>query len=161
MQTCVFEISISVPQCRCNIRHQSGVIFANINICSNISIYHTAKPASTMASRVGAELAKRTAFSSAINIMPSALATDHQHHQPQLQDAVRPYAAIPGPQELPLIGNSWRFAPIIGEYSKCPSLNEKRVCTRYKFARLCTEHVNLHTRRATNGTDTGGLQPVP
>lgn len=30
---------------------------------------------------------------------------------------VKPYAEIPGPKELPIIGNSWRFAPIIGN---CP-----------------------------------------
>lgn len=28
---------------------------------------------------------------------------------------VKPYSAIPGPRELPIIGNAWRFAPIIGE----------------------------------------------
>lgn len=27
----------------------------------------------------------------------------------------KPYMQIPGPKELPIIGNSWRFAPIIGE----------------------------------------------
>lgn len=72
-------------------------------------------------SRVGAELAKRTAFSSAINILSPSLAVGDHHHmqqpqpQPQPNHATRPYAAIPGPQELPLIGNSWRFAPVIGE----------------------------------------------
>ncbi|KAL7736244.1 hypothetical protein ACLKA6_002921 [Drosophila palustris] len=30
--------------------------------------------------------------------------------------AVRPYSEVPGPYPLPLIGNSWRFAPLIGEY---------------------------------------------
>ncbi|XP_030558874.1 probable cytochrome P450 49a1 [Drosophila novamexicana] len=30
--------------------------------------------------------------------------------------AVRPYAEVPGPYPLPLIGNSWRFAPLIGTY---------------------------------------------
>lgn len=25
------------------------------------------------------------------------------------------YSEIPGPKELPLIGNAWRFAPIIGK----------------------------------------------
>lgn len=28
----------------------------------------------------------------------------------------KPYSAIPGPKELPFIGNAWRFAPIIGKY---------------------------------------------
>ncbi|KAH8340065.1 hypothetical protein KR067_007655 [Drosophila pandora] len=30
--------------------------------------------------------------------------------------AVRPYSEVPGPYPLPLIGNSWRFAPLIGQY---------------------------------------------
>lgn len=29
----------------------------------------------------------------------------------------RPYSEVPGPQGLPFIGNSWRFLPIIGNYS--------------------------------------------
>lgn len=28
---------------------------------------------------------------------------------------IRPYHEIPGPKQLPLLGNSWRFAPIIGK----------------------------------------------
>lgn len=27
---------------------------------------------------------------------------------------VKPYSEIPGPKELPIVGNAWRFAPIIG-----------------------------------------------
>lgn len=83
-----------------------------------------------MASRVGAELARRTAFSSAaasINILPNTAQTtatgllEHAfNQQPSTtttvdRHAVRPYCEVPGPQELPLIGNSWRFAPVIGE----------------------------------------------
>lgn len=30
---------------------------------------------------------------------------------------VLPYEDIPGPKELPLIGNSWRFAPVVGQYN--------------------------------------------
>ncbi|XP_069672594.1 probable cytochrome P450 301a1, mitochondrial [Periplaneta americana] len=30
----------------------------------------------------------------------------------------KPYEEIPGPKPLPLVGNIWRFLPIIGEYSK-------------------------------------------
>ncbi|XP_043640843.1 probable cytochrome P450 49a1 [Drosophila teissieri] len=33
-----------------------------------------------------------------------------------LAAAVRPYSEVPGPYPLPLIGNSWRFAPLIGTY---------------------------------------------
>jgi cytochrome P450 family 49 subfamily A len=28
---------------------------------------------------------------------------------------MKPYSAVPGPRELPLIGNAWRFLPYIGE----------------------------------------------
>lgn len=28
----------------------------------------------------------------------------------------KPYSKIPGPKELPFIGNAWRFAPLIGKY---------------------------------------------
>ena len=27
-----------------------------------------------------------------------------------------PYDEVPGPKGLPIIGNSWRFAPVIGEW---------------------------------------------
>lgn len=72
-------------------------------------------------------LAKRTTFSSAINILPNelqALEPSRQsnnrldHQDDMLIDtisAAKPYSSIPGPKELPLIGNSWRFAPIIGK----------------------------------------------
>lgn len=33
------------------------------------------------------------------------------------EDHAKSYSEIPGPKELPLIGNSWRFAPIIGKFS--------------------------------------------
>ena len=32
----------------------------------------------------------------------------------QIND-VKPYSEVPGPRELPLVGNAWRFLPIIGE----------------------------------------------
>lgn len=64
-------------------------------------------------------LVKRTAFSSAINIFPNEVAgTEAIHNNESTQKSsshIRPYSEIPGPKELPLIGNSWRFAPIIGE----------------------------------------------
>lgn len=31
---------------------------------------------------------------------------------------VKPYSEIPGPKELPVIGNAWRFAPLIGKDNK-------------------------------------------
>lgn len=34
----------------------------------------------------------------------------------QIND-VKPYCEVPGPRELPLIGNAWRFLPVIGHFS--------------------------------------------
>jgi cytochrome P450 family 49 subfamily A len=34
---------------------------------------------------------------------------------------VKPYSAVPGPRELPLIGNAWRFLPYIGKQPTAPS----------------------------------------
>lgn len=83
-----------------------------------------------MATRAAAtSLAKRTTFSSAINILPNELtpsATRETITTPQnriIQDEIKnidvssakPYSSVPGPKELPFIGNSWRFAPIIGK----------------------------------------------
>jgi hypothetical protein len=31
------------------------------------------------------------------------------------QSYAKPYSEIPGPKELPVLGNAWRFAPIIGK----------------------------------------------
>lgn len=61
-------------------------------------------------------LAKRTAFSSAINILPNEVSSTEILSDNDFARA-RPYTEIPGPKELPLIGNSWRFAPIIGKLS--------------------------------------------
>lgn len=69
-------------------------------------------------------LVKRTAFSSAINIFPNEAAatviTPKQSIKNDMDvsnnNQTKPYSEIPGPKGLPFIGNSWRFAPIIGEY---------------------------------------------
>lgn len=87
-----------------------------------------------MSSRAAANaLVKRTTFSSAINIFPNELPgvlnkpkpeIEHEiiHEKNTSQDTssseskIKPFAEVPGPKELPIIGNSWRFAPIIGEF---------------------------------------------
>ena len=65
-------------------------------------------------------LVKRTAFSSAINIFPNevpASATPEicAENESTKNAQIRPYTEVPGPKGLPLIGNSWRFAPLIGK----------------------------------------------
>lgn len=74
---------------------------------------------------VASSLVKRTTFSSAINIFPNEVPTKIE---PVISSEDKPpndsmsripptksYSEIPGPKELPFIGNSWRFAPIIGK----------------------------------------------
>lgn len=69
-------------------------------------------------------LVKRTTFSSAINIFPNGVAaakgTPAEHINNEIDNVakpaqIRPYSEVPGPKGLPLIGNSWRFAPLIGK----------------------------------------------
>lgn len=64
-------------------------------------------------------LVKRTAFSSAINIFPNEVSSTQTEivsdNESTKHSHIRPYSEIPGPKELPIIGNSWRFAPIIGK----------------------------------------------
>jgi hypothetical protein len=31
-------------------------------------------------------------------------------------DVVKPFSQVPGPKGLPIIGNSWRFLPLIGKF---------------------------------------------
>lgn len=33
-----------------------------------------------------------------------------------VESTIKPYSEIPGPKELPIIGNAWRFAPVIGNF---------------------------------------------
>lgn len=33
----------------------------------------------------------------------------------EYQDA-RPYSEIPGPKPIPIIGNTWRLMPVVGQY---------------------------------------------
>lgn len=76
-----------------------------------------------MAARATNALVKRASFSSAVNVLPELSEIDSDvlnnriHIEQELFDTKppRPYSSIPGPKEWPLIGNSWRFAPIIGK----------------------------------------------
>lgn len=72
-----------------------------------------------MASRTATNsLVKRTAFSSAINIFPNEVPPTgiaETENESTKNAHIRPYSEIPGPKGLPIIGNSWRFAPLIGK----------------------------------------------
>lgn len=69
-------------------------------------------------------LVKRTTFSSAINIFPNEVANSKATASENINESdsvvkhstqIRPYSEVPGPKGLPLLGNSWRFAPLIGK----------------------------------------------
>lgn len=76
-----------------------------------------------MAARATSALVRRTSFSSALNVLPAEINEidpDLLNNRIQNEDFIetsppKPYSSIPGPKEWPLIGNSWRFAPIIGK----------------------------------------------
>lgn len=77
-----------------------------------------------MAARATSALVKRTSFSSAVNVLPAELSeidpdvlNNRIHIENDLIDVrpPKPYSSIPGPKEWPIIGNSWRFAPVIGK----------------------------------------------
>lgn len=57
---------------------------------------------------------KRSTFSSSINVLTNELNVPLINKEVSNNNA-KPYSDIPGPKELPIIGNSWRFAPIIGK----------------------------------------------
>ncbi|XP_025833179.1 probable cytochrome P450 49a1 [Agrilus planipennis] len=37
--------------------------------------------------------------------------------KPDNWDNAKPFSEIPGPKPLPLLGNMWRFIPVIGDFS--------------------------------------------
>lgn len=60
-------------------------------------------------------------FSSSIVRKRSSLAAaatenlcPHHHHE-EVQ-GIRPYSEVPGPKPVPILGNTWRLLPIIGQY---------------------------------------------
>lgn len=66
---------------------------------------------------------KRAPFSTAAVQIPAELSsTSDRFKNPQIDskeidDAhIKPYSEVPGPKGLPFIGNSWRFAPVVGHY---------------------------------------------
>ncbi|XP_030750650.1 probable cytochrome P450 49a1 [Sitophilus oryzae] len=79
-----------------------------------------ARSSSTSADQTQTAAPTARPFSTAIEFMPeiyeelTSLVTPNV--QQKSEQIVQPYSAIPGPKELPLIGNAWRFAPLIGQY---------------------------------------------
>lgn len=58
-------------------------------------------------------------YSTAFEFYPENFQETHVPESSRTEQIVKPYEEIPGPKELPLIGNAWRFAPIIGKsYTK-------------------------------------------
>ena len=57
---------------------------------------------------------KRSNYSSSLNVLSNDINVPLINKEVSKNNA-KPYADIPGPKELPIIGNSWRFAPYIGK----------------------------------------------
>lgn len=56
-------------------------------------------------------------YSTALGIVPEIFDEFPIEENIEKVDSVpKPYSEVPGPKELPFIGNAWRFAPIIGQY---------------------------------------------
>uniref|UniRef100_A0A1B0CXD8 Uncharacterized protein n=2 Tax=Lutzomyia longipalpis TaxID=7200 RepID=A0A1B0CXD8_LUTLO len=67
-----------------------------------------------MSKRIADSLMKRTTYSSAANILANdVMGVDARSHGQLDFSMAKPYSDVPGPKELPFIGNSWRFLPII------------------------------------------------
>ncbi|XP_055380217.1 probable cytochrome P450 49a1 [Condylostylus longicornis] len=58
-------------------------------------------------------LLKNASYSTAAAALPQEIQTTSIFKEKR---NVKPFSEIPGPKGLPFIGNSWRFAPIIGQY---------------------------------------------
>lgn len=43
-----------------------------------------------------------------------------QNTRPDSWDNAKPFQEIPGPKPLPLLGNTWRFLPVFGDYHNVP-----------------------------------------
>ncbi|KAJ8967411.1 hypothetical protein NQ314_002918 [Rhamnusium bicolor] len=60
-------------------------------------------------------LAADRTYSTATGLMPGAYDEDiYEYTKEEVDFIPKEYSEIPGPKELPIIGNAWRFAPLIG-----------------------------------------------
>nr|CAD7455655.1 unnamed protein product [Timema tahoe] len=50
-------------------------------------------------------------------------------------DVSKPYSEVPGPRALPLVGNAWRFLPIIGHYS-IENLDRVMTSLHHEYGRI-------------------------
>ncbi|ALC42378.1 Cyp301a1, partial [Drosophila busckii] len=75
-----------------------------------------------------------------LELTPVATATSHFHGSAEWQNAL-PYQHIPGPKPMPILGNTWRLMPIIGQYTisdvaKISSLLHERYGRIVRFSGL-------------------------
>ncbi|KAG5899874.1 hypothetical protein JTB14_012337 [Gonioctena quinquepunctata] len=59
---------------------------------------------------------KERPYSTALGVIPGSIEDIYEYKIERVDTSVKEYHEIPGPKELPIIGNAWRFAPIIGQY---------------------------------------------
>lgn len=89
------------------------------------------------ARRLANTLVKKNTYSTAINVLPNEIGALNRADVTErwektttiwfnlifllnfylfFSNRVKPYSEVPGPKGLPIIGNSWRFAPFIGKF---------------------------------------------
>ena len=57
--------------------------------------------------------------------------------RPEEWDYAKPFEDIPGPKPLPIIGNTWRFIPYLGNVTYCLLLRSKSI----NKAKACSKNV--------------------
>jgi len=73
-------------------------------------------------------------FCTALNVIPQ----EYDHTDSVLRPnnpSLKPYTEVPGPKGLPFIGNSWRFAPVIGQY-KIHELDKVMVSLYQQYGKI-------------------------
>ncbi|KAJ8925936.1 hypothetical protein NQ315_009788 [Exocentrus adspersus] len=76
-------------------------------------------------------------YSTAIAVMPGEMyeETVYEHKKETAESIPKEYSEIPGPKEWPIIGNAWRFAPIIGQY-KIHELDKAMWSLRREYGKI-------------------------
>jgi len=56
--------------------------------------------------------------------------------QDEVWERARPYSAVPGPNPLPIVGNTWRFLPLIGKMCSSVTIPQLPVSMPLDFNKL-------------------------
>nr|WCC58045.1 cytochrome P450 [Pharsalia antennata] len=75
-------------------------------------------------------------YSTAIAVMPEMYEENTYEHKTEPVECIpKEYSEIPGPKEWPIVGNAWRFAPIIGQY-KIQELDKVMWSLRREYGKI-------------------------